>query len=396
MTVKSLNILYHHRTQGRGAEGVHISSIVKSLEALGHHVTIVSPPGIDPMSNAGNAPIDKSEVSTKGINSIWKFISKNLPNFLFEIIEIIYNIPSSIRLEKVLSRKNYDIIYERYAFYMICGAIKAKKYNIPLILEANEVNGLEDRARKQSFPSLCKLFEKFLFKRCTSIHTVSSYLKNLIVNQGVDAEIIEVMPNAVDPDKFTGVKKTGNLKNELELNNKFVIGFAGWFDDWDRLDLLIDVFQNLKSKHKNLALLLVGDGAVLKQVREKVSSGGLSDVVLTGAVSREQVHQYISLLDIAVFTHSNDFGSPVVMFEFMGLKIPVVAPDLLPITDVMKDGNTALIFERLNMEQYQSKIEELILDKNLRENIANNAYKLLMNHHTWTKNAEKIVSSSGV
>jgi len=396
MTVKSLNILYHHRTQGRGAEGVHISSIVKSLEALGHHVTILSPPGIDPMSNAGNAPIDKSEVSTNGINSIWKFISRNLPNFLFEIIEIIYNIPSSIRLEKALSSKKYDIIYERYAFYMISGALKAKKYGIPLILETNEVNGIEDRARTQSFPSLCNYFEKFLFKRCTSIHTVSSYLKNMIVNQGISTNIVEVIPNGIDPDKFSGVKDSGDLKRELNLNNKFIIGFAGWFDNWDRLDLLVKVFKNLKQKHKNLALLLVGDGAVLTQVREEVSTQRLDDVILTGAVTRDEVHQYISLLDIAVFTHSNDFGSPVVMFEFMGLKIPVVAPDLLPITDVMQDGKTALIFEKLNMEQYQKKIDELIKDQTLRNNLADNAYSLLMKNHTWSKNAEKIISSSGI
>ena len=36
-----LNILYHHRTQGRGAEGVHITSIVRALQAMGHSVTVL-------------------------------------------------------------------------------------------------------------------------------------------------------------------------------------------------------------------------------------------------------------------------------------------------------------------------------------------------------------------
>ena len=125
---KNLNILYHHRTQGRGAEGVHITSIVNALESIGHNVTVLSPPGVDPLSNAGNAPVDKSKVKTKGVNSIWKIISKYFPNFLFEIIEVLYNIPASYRLEKELSSVKYDIIYERYAFYMLAGAIKAKKY----------------------------------------------------------------------------------------------------------------------------------------------------------------------------------------------------------------------------------------------------------------------------
>jgi len=80
-----LNILYHHRTQGRGAEGVHISSVVRALEKLGHRVTMVSPPGIDPLSAAGNAPVDKSNVSTSGVQTVWKWVSRYLPNALFEV-----------------------------------------------------------------------------------------------------------------------------------------------------------------------------------------------------------------------------------------------------------------------------------------------------------------------
>ena len=42
----------------------------------------------------------------------------------------------------------------------------------------------------------------------------------------------------------------------------------------------------------------------------------------TGAVPRKEVYEYLSLLDVAVLPHSNDFGSPVVMFEFMGSASP--------------------------------------------------------------------------
>jgi hypothetical protein len=42
-----MKILYHHRTQAKGGEGVHIREIIKSFRSLGHEVVIVSPPGID-------------------------------------------------------------------------------------------------------------------------------------------------------------------------------------------------------------------------------------------------------------------------------------------------------------------------------------------------------------
>lgn len=397
MNDQKFNILYHHRTQGRGAEGVHISSIVKALEAMGHSVTVLSPPGVDPMNSAGNAPVDKSKVETKGVNSLWKFISKNLPNFMFELIEIFYNVPAMMRLEKALSENKYDLIYERYAFFMVAGAIKAKKYNIPLVLEANEVSGIKDRARKQSFKTVCDVFERFLFKRCQSIHTVSSYLKNMVLDQGVKDSDVVVTPNAIDPNKFKGERDSGELRKRYNLENKVVVGFAGWFDHWDRLDLLVDVFSNIKKSNPNTALLLVGDGAVLDDVRVKAKTLGIEDdIVLTGAVTRTEVHQYLSLLDIAVITHSNEFGSPVVMFEFMGLRIPIVAPRLLPITDVLIHEENALIFDTLDMKQLENELNRLITDENLRNTLAENAYQKLMKDHTWHNNAEEIITTSGL
>ena len=279
---------------------------------------------------------------------------------------------------------------------MISGAIKAKKYNIPLILEANEVSGIKDRARKQSFQWLCSIFERYLFRRCISIHTVSSYLKNMIIHQGVDESAVEVIPNAIDPDKFSGVKDSGNLLEKYKLENKTVIGFAGWFDNWDRLDLLINIYRSIKAKRNDLALVLVGDGEVLNHVREEVEKHKLEDVILTGAVTRDTVHQYLSLLDIAVITHSNEFGSPVVMFEFMGLKIPIIAPKLLPITDVLKNDETAMLFDVLDMDQLEKQVVYLLENKKQCEKLSENAYELLMSQHTWLQNAEHIIESSRI
>ena len=45
-----MNILYHHRTQGKGGEGVHIRGVINGLRKLGHNVLIISPPGVDPFS----------------------------------------------------------------------------------------------------------------------------------------------------------------------------------------------------------------------------------------------------------------------------------------------------------------------------------------------------------
>src|ERR1043165_134322 len=83
-----MRILYHHRTQGRGAEGNHIVSIVGALRALGHHVDVLSPPGVDPFDPASTIPVDKAKTQTRGWSSVWKLMSRKLPNWVFEIAQL--------------------------------------------------------------------------------------------------------------------------------------------------------------------------------------------------------------------------------------------------------------------------------------------------------------------
>jgi len=135
---------------------------------------------------------------------------------------------------------------------------------------------------------------------------------------------------------------------------------------------------------------------VLRPIEEKISAERLTDIVLTGAVPRSEVKRYLSLLDIAVVTHSNEFGSPVVMFEFMGLRIPIVAPALMPITDVLEDRVNALLFEPLDMKQLENRISELLGSVETRLRLSAAAREKLVENHTWECNARKIVASSGL
>jgi glycosyltransferase involved in cell wall biosynthesis len=395
--VRSLRILYHHRTQGRGAEGLHVASIVRALSAMGHELHVVSPPGIDPLDPGSSAPVDKAKVKTSGLQSLWKGLSRHVPNALFELMEIAYNLPAWLRLRRELRAGRYDLVYERYAFYLLAGAFLARRHGVPFVLEANEVSGIAHRARRQSFPRLCSAFERRLFARCTAIHTVSSHLAKRIVRQGVPEPRVHVVPNAFDPARVGRTERDPGLVASYGLEGRTTLGFAGWFDAWDRLDLLIDVFARLHRAHPDAALLLIGDGPVGVSLREQAKALGLErDVVFTGAVPRQDVYGVMSLLDVAVLAHSNDFGSPVVLFEFMGLGIPVVAPRLPPILDVLEHGRTALLFDPLDAQGLTAALERLLCDAALRRSLAGNARERLLSAHTWERNASRILESAGL
>lgn len=393
--MRKLNILYHHRTQGRGAEGTHIVSIIHGFEKLGHSVTLVSPPGIDPLKEIGAPPVDKTRVKTKGIQGLWKLISKYVPNPVFELIEIAYNVPAARRLEKCIQEKKFDFIFERYAFYLLAGSYISKKYGIPLIVEANEVSGIEDRARKQSFKRLCDLFEKKLFRQAKAIFTVSSHLKRMIEEKKIDGNKVFVLPNAIDLDNVKITRDVNKLRESLGLNGKIVIGFGGWFDHWDRLDFLLDVYIELARENKDIAVLLIGDGPAVATLKDTIRERGLEkSVVFTGAVPKKDMFSYLSLLDIAILPHSNKFGSPVILFEIMGLKKPIVAPRLAPIEDVLTDKVNALLFNPLDKAGCMEALRQFIDSEEKRRIFSDNSFELLVREHTWVNNSKKIVDTA--
>ncbi|HET9863189.1 MAG TPA: glycosyltransferase [Steroidobacteraceae bacterium] len=389
-----MRILYHHRTQGRGAEGNHIVSIVTALRALGHQVDVLSPPGVDPFDPASTIPVDKARTQTRGWGSLWKLMSRKLPNWLFEIAELVYNVPAYFRLRRALARGNYDLLFERYAFYLVAGAVAAKHAGVPFLLEVNEVNGIPNRARRQSFVKLCGAAERFIFRRCTVVHAVSSWLGEQAVGAGLDRSRLVVVPNGFEIARLKLGRSRDDMRRQLGLDGGIVIGFAGWFDHWDRLDLLVDLFEELRREHATLRLCLVGAGPAAEELHARVAKSPFAgDIVLTGAVPRQQVYDYIQVFDIGVLPHSNVFGSPIVMFEMMGLSIPLVLPRLPPIEDVHRDGETALTFPPLDFPACRAAIARYLADRTLRELLAARARDLLISRHTWRDTAARILAS---
>lgn len=395
-----LRILYHHRTQGRGAEGVHIASIVQALRSMGHKVTVLGPPGVDALATAGAAPVDKSAVRTRGANSLWKMISRHAPGWMFEFAEIAYNVLAWWRLRQAWRHAEYDLVYERYAFYLVAGARFAARRGVPFVLEANEVNGLEERARRQAMPDLCGRFEAHLLARCDGVLTVSSYLRRRILKRGVHPQRVRVVPNAIGPGMLRQANQRagqpGALRRRYGLAGKTVIGFAGWFDHWDRLDLLLEAVQRLVPQHPSLVAMLIGDGPVASELADHARTLGVDrHVLFTGAVPRTEMIDHLALLDVAVLPHSNRFGSPVVLFEFMARGLAIVAPRLDPITDVLRDGVTGMLFEPLDLDRMVEAIDAVLESAELRRRLGETARYRVATEHTWARNAAEILSMAG-
>ena len=382
-----MKILHHFRTRGVGAEAVHIAGVANALEVLGHKVVFSSPTGVDPRASAG---VNLLQDSDRG--GIVGFVSRKSPASFFEILELGYNIVAWFRNRRLLHRERFDLIYERHAFFMFATALLAQRWRIPFVVEVNELVG-DERVRKQpSFAALVRQCDRITFQRANLIVVVSPHLKRKIVAQGIDVQKILVLPNAVSREEFSIPADGGEWRKRWCCKESVVIGFVGWFVAWHRLEGLMEAAAALIRLQPEIRLLLVGDGVLREPLSAVAQRLGISDkVIFTGNVAHAEIPVHIAAMDIAVVPHSNDYRSPLKLFEYMGQGKPVVAPRTEPIEMVIRDGVNGLLFEPGSTQGLLKALTTLIKDPELRARLGTRARRDVLERHTWEHNAAAVL-----
>jgi len=376
---------------GRSSQAMHIRSLVQALIADGHELTILSPPGVDPLKSAGMMPFLRKGDRAHGLQRIWKFISRECPQFVFELFELLYNLFLPFRLLPILWRQPAAVLYERHANFMFMGALLGKWLGRPVVLEVNELAGCK-RARGLIMERLARRIDIWIFSRADHILCVSSVLADETKKRGANAGRVHVLPNAIDPDRFRSSRFRQSVRARLGLEGAIVIGHVGLFYQWDRLDVLIEVVKNLRDLHPEIKVLLVGDGPEMENLKQTARRLGMENVVvLPGPVHRDDVPACVDAMDICVLPDSNAFGSPIALFEFMAMGKPCVVPDLGPMRDVIDDNVTGIMFPHGDYVALESALLRLIEDSALRNQVGARARSAVFKRHTWAANARFIV-----
>jgi glycosyltransferase involved in cell wall biosynthesis len=386
-----VQFIYHHRTMGRSSQAMHIRSLVEALKADGHEVTVVSPPGVDPLKSAGMMPFLRKEDRARGFQRLWKYISCECPQFVFEVFELLYNLFLPFRLLPIMWRQPDAVLYERHAYFMFMGLVLGKWLRRPVVLEVNELAGFT-RARGLIMERLARRIDAWVFSRANHVLCVSRVLADEVRQRGASSECVHVLPNAIDPNRFRNSSSEHSLRSRLGLQGSIVIGHVGLFYRWDRLDVLIEVAKSIRELHPEIKVLLVGDGPEMENLKCTAFRLGMeSAVIFSGPVPRDDVPAYIDAMDICVLPDSNAFGSPIALFEFMAMGKPCVVPDLGPMRDVVDNNVTGIMFPHADYTALEKELLRFVEDSALRIQVGARARDTVLHRHTWAANARIVV-----
>ncbi len=379
-----MRILYHHRTLGDGAEGIHIREIVKSLRNLGHEVKVVALVSEEDMINP-----QKKEAKPR---LYW--LKKMMPGFIFELAEIFYNIKGYRMILNTAKTFKPDAVYDRYISYNYSAIRASRKLGVPCILEVNSPYATQRRIwEKIYFPKLIQRYETKITNGADRVIVVSSALRDHLIKNGTDKDKIVVMPNGIDPADFNVKPEDGRLRKKYDITaDEIVIGFVGVLRKWHNIETLLEVFRQLEPERRQLRLMFVGDGVERPNFINFARKLSIDKrVIFTGRVPHGEVPDYISLFDLAISPHVTYYSSPMKILEYMGMGKCVVAPDMQNIRDLIEPEKTGVLFKPENKEDIHRQMLAIIKDDKLRDEIGRQAAATVVKNFTWEKNARDVI-----
>jgi len=391
-----MRVIYHHRTAGDRVEAVHIMGMVCALRDLGHSVEICSPPGCDPeRRGAASVPVSGDAPHEGPLRSLLKRMAQRAPPVFFEVLELGYNLFSLADMLRRFVRRRPDLVYERTTSNSIAPTLLAGLWRIPVVQEVNVTSEI-GRLRPLALRRTTRAIERWMVARAGLVATVSEAFKRMLVNAGWPAEKMLVLQNAIDPAAFDP-DTVRSVPPPVKLGDgAVVVGYVGAFVPYHRLDMLVETARELSDAHPRAAWLLVGDGVDRPRIEELIGRYGLGDRFwLPGRVAHDRVPCYAGAMDIAVLPNSEAYNSPMKLFEYMAMARPVVAPAVPAIAEVIRHGETGLLFEPGNGDEFRRAVELLLDDADLRRRMGRNARRCVMENHTWLRNAERLLAALG-
>lgn len=381
-----MKILYNHRTQGAGAEGIHIQGIVLALRSLGHLVTVIGPLGeeISSSTETTTSPVQSGDSKKR---SFLKKFAHFTPEFLYELVEVAYNVFNYFKLSKSVKASSPDLIYERYSLFLFSTVLLAKHTNTKVILEIND-SAFVPRVRPLFFQKIAQRLERWAVQNCHGVVCISERFLEILQDSDVIPQRTTICPNAVDPSQFELSEENLSAATDT-AQERMTFGYVGAFVYWHGIMEFLQEYLPRLAEAPDIRIKLVGEGVLYQAARDLVKEYNAEDYVeFTGRVAHSEILNHYQLMDAGILPNSNDYGSPMKLFESMAAGAPMLAANYPPIAEIIVDAKNGWLFEA---GDYRAMVDRMFSLAGKYQEVTNaslSARRCVLENHLWIHNAE--------
>jgi glycosyltransferase involved in cell wall biosynthesis len=263
--------------------------------------------------------------------------------------------PGMIRKMKSLFRELApDVVHTHQIGTLFYAGPAARLARVPLVVHTE--HGKENyagRLETRLLGRIAGLFVQSFF--CLTDDMASAVEQHKIVPKSK----VHVIRNGIDVARYAqryDVAAT-RLSLGIPLDAK-VVGTVGRLNEVKQQDLLIRAFASVKMRNPCAHLLLVGDGPLMQSLRRLSDDLGISDCVHFAGYQSETA-PYQQCMDVFALTSRSE-GMPQAALEACVAGVPVVAPQVGGLPELVEHGRTGFLFPPGDQQSLVDALCELL------------------------------------
>lgn len=224
------------------------------------------------------------------------------------------------------------------------------------------------------------------------LFVISTALRDYFASLGVDKTKIEIVNMTVDCNRFAGLIK--------QPTEKYIAYCGTASNNKDGVDELIKAFSIVHQTHPEVKLYIIGKTPDKDDVSgnlKLIKDLGLQDVIVfTGIVSSSNMPQMLKNATILALDRPDSLqakcGFPTKLGEYLLTENPVVVTKVGDIPLFLQDGQSALLAEERNPEEFASKLIWVLEHPSEAAEIGKKGAKIALSEFNYLNETKKILN----
>jgi glycosyltransferase involved in cell wall biosynthesis len=282
------------------------------------------------------------------------------------------------KIATYIKNNNIQLVHCHLPWAGIVGRIAGKLAGVPVVYTEHN--------KWERYHKLTYYLNKLTFKNQERVIAVSEDVAASIKKHHHNKRpLIQVVSNGINVEKYkSSFESSRDIRKELHIAERdVVIGIICVFRKQKRLDVWLEIAKALHQKCPETRFIIVGDGPLKEELREKAQSMQVQDYLHFAGLQVE-TRPYLQAMDI--FMMSSEFeGLPIALLEAMSMGCMPACTDAGGIRELVTNNSNGILVPVDSPMQLVERLANQVKDSNRIQMFGSAARETVINSFSMQK-----------